>query len=331
MGYPEIRMRRLRKNEKIRRLVGQVSLSADDFLYPIFVKERLNKHVEIKNMPGVYHYPLQDLDYIMEKCEKLKIPGVLVFGIPKKKDMVGSEAYSERGIVQRAVRIIKETSKLAVFTDVCLCQYTSHGHCGVLDKRGVNNDRTLRLLRKIAVSHAEAGADFVAPSGMMDGQVAAIRGALDQAGFQDVGIMSYSAKFASVFYGPFREAVESTPKPPPNLPNLKGRETYQMDFHSIEDALHEMELDLKEGADILMVKPALPYLDILREARRRFLIPLAAYQVSGEYSSIKIAAQQGLIDEKRAFLETLTAIKRAGANFIITYAALMVVKWLNEG
>lgn len=330
MKFPEVRMRRLRKSGEIRRLVGRVSISADDFLYPIFIKERLNRRGKIKSMPGVYHHSLRDLGSIVEKCEKLKIPGVLVFGIPSKKDLIGSEAYSDRGIVQRAVKNIKETSKLAVFTDVCLCQYTSHGHCGVIDNKGVDNDKTLELLEKTAVSHARAGADFVAPSGMMDGQVAAIRGALDQGGFQDVGIMSYSAKFASVFYGPFREAVESAPKPVPKLPNLKGRETYQMDFRSLEQALREMELDLKEGADILMVKPALPYLDVISEARRRFNVPIAAYQVSGEYSSIKLASQHGLVDEKRAFLETLTAIKRAGASFIITYAALMAAEWLSE-
>ncbi len=330
MGFPKIRLRRLRKSVAVRRLVGRVSLSTDDLMYPIFVKEGRGKQSEVKNMPGVYHYALRDLGAVAKKCEAAGVPGVLVFGIPEKKDELGSEAYSENGIVQRAVKHIKENSNLAVFTDVCLCQYTSHGHCGVLTKHGVNNDRTLELLGKIAVSHARAGADFVSPSSMMDGQVRAIRDALDASGFEDVGIMSYSAKFASSFYGPFREAVESAPTRVRGLPYLSDRSTYQMDFRSLKQAIHEISLDIDEGADIVMVKPALPYLDVIREARRTFAAPLAAYQVSGEYSMIKLASERGIVDEKRAFMETLTSIKRAGANFIITYAALDVARWLDE-
>ncbi|MEM3723186.1 MAG: porphobilinogen synthase [Candidatus Hadarchaeales archaeon] len=330
MSFPEVRLRRLRMSEKIRKLVSRVSLSKQDFVYPIFVKEGLKNKKEIKSMPGQYHLSLDEVEKIALKCEALGISGVLVFGIPVRKDMAGSEAYSDRGIVQQAVRRIKEKSDLVVFTDVCLCGYTSHGHCGIIRKRGVDNDRTIELLGKIAVSHARAGADFVAPSAMMDGQVKAIREALDSEGFSDVGIMSYSAKFASSFYGPFREAAESAPKKVPGLPYINDRSTYQMDFRSLEQAMHEISLDLKEGADIVMVKPALPYLDIIAEARRRFDVPLAAYQVSGEYVALKLAGQRGIFDEKKAFIETLTSIKRAGADFIITYAALDVVKWLDE-
>jgi porphobilinogen synthase len=330
MGFPSARLRRLRKSKKVRELVSRVSLSKHDLVYPVFVKEGLVKKSEIHAMPGQFHYSLRELDKLVEKCEEAGIPGLLIFGIPKRKDALGSEAYSDEGIVQKAIKRAKEKSKLAVFTDVCLCQYTSHGHCGVLTKRGVDNDRTLELLAKTAVSHARAGADFVAPSSMMDGQVKVIRNALDAGGFGDVGVMSYSAKFASSFYGPFREAVESAPKRVRGLPYLSDRRTYQMDFRSIEQAMREILLDVEEGADIIMVKPALPYLDVIREARRRFDLPLAAYQVSGEYAMIRLACTRGLFDERRAFLETLTSIKRAGANFIITYAALDVARWLSE-
>lgn len=330
MGFPSARLRRLRKSEKIRELVSGVAISKHDFVYPVFVKEGLTRKSEIRGMPRQYHHSLRELGKLAEECETAGIPGVLIFGIPKRKNVLGSEAYNENGIVQRAVRQAKEKSELVVFTDVCLCQYTTHGHCGVLTKQGVDNDRTLGLLAKTAVSHARAGADFVAPSSMMDGQVKAIRDALDASGFEDVGIMSYSAKFASSFYGPFREAVESIPKRARGLPYLADRRTYQMDFRSSEQAMREISLDVKEGADIIMVKPALPYLDVIREARRRFDLPLAAYQVSGEYAMIKLACVRGLIDERRAFLETLTSIKRAGANFIMTYAALDAARWLNE-
>ncbi len=305
-------------------------LDARDFVYPIFVKEKLAGKSGIAGMPGQYHHSLEGIEKIVDECEAAGIPGILIFGVPGKKDEEGGQAYADDGVVQKAVGIVKKKSDLVVFTDVCLCQYTSHGHCGVLTGKGVDNDLTLELLAKTAVSQARAGADFVAPSAMMDGQVLAIREALDAEGFKDVGIMSYSAKFASSFYGPFRDAVESFPKKVKGLPHIKERSTYQMDFRSIRQAMREISLDVREGADIVMVKPALPYLDVIMAARRTFNIPLAAYQVSGEYSMIKLAAQKGLVDEKKAFLETLTAIKRAGADFIITYAALDAAKWLNE-
>ncbi len=330
MGFPRARLRRLRKSKKVRELMAWVTMSNNDLVYPIFVKEGLSKKSEIKSIPGQYHHTLGNLNKLVDECEAAEIPGVLVFGIPRGKDALGGEAYNDSGIVQRAVERIKASSDLVVFTDVCLCQYTSHGHCGVLGKRGIDNDRTLELLGKIAVSHASAGADFVAPSGMMDGQVKAIRGALDANGFEDVGILSYSAKFASSLYGPFRDAVESAPKPVKGLPHLTDRRTYQMDARSLRQAMREIALDVAEGADIVMIKPALPYLDVIREARRRFNVPLAAYQVSGEYVMVKLASARGLLDEKSAFLETLTSIKRAGANFIITYAALDVARWLDE-
>jgi porphobilinogen synthase len=314
----------------MRELVNEVSLSPRDFLYPVFVKEGIRDRNEIQGMPGQYHHPLSELSEVTQECESVGVPGVLIFGIPKKKDLVGREAYNRNGIVQKAIKRVKEESELLVFSDVCLCQYTTHGHCGVLTKDGVDNERTLKLLTKIAVSHASAGADFVAPSSMMDGQVKAIRGALDENGFDNVGIMSYSAKFASSFYSPFREAVESAPRRVRGLPHISDRNTYQMDFRSLRQAMREIWLDVEEGADIIMIKPALPYLDVIREARRRFDLPLAAYQVSGEYSMIKLAGQQGVIDERRAFLETLTAIKRAGVDFIITYAAIDIAKWLGE-
>ncbi|MEW5994591.1 MAG: porphobilinogen synthase, partial [Candidatus Zixiibacteriota bacterium] len=278
---PEARLRRLRKSNKVRKLVSSVSLSKDDFVYPVFVKEGQLEKTEIKSIPGHYRHSLSDIGEVVKSCERAGIPGLLVFGIPARKDAMGKEAYNDEAVVQKTVKKIKEISDIVVFTDVCLCQYTSHGHCGVLAERGVDNDRTLDLLSKTAVSHARAGADFVAPSAMMDGQVKAIRGALDAEGFTDTGIMSYSAKFASSFYGPFRDAVESAPKRVKGLPYITDRSTYQMDFRSLEQAMYEMSLDVKEGADIAMVKPALPYLDVIAEARRRFDVPLAAYQVSG--------------------------------------------------
>jgi porphobilinogen synthase len=232
--------------------------------------------------------------------------------------------------VQKAVKVVKEKSKLVVFTDVCLCQYTSHGHCGVLDERGINNEKTLRILEKIALSHAQAGVDFVAPSSMMDGQVKTIRNALDENGFEDVGIMSYSAKFASTFYSPFRDAAKSAPKKVKGLPYLPDRRAYQVDFRSRKQAMREISLDVQEGADIIMVKPALPYLDILHEAKQRFDVPIAAFHVSGEHAMVKLAAKHGVLNEKDAFLEIATSIKRAGADFIITYAALDIARWLNE-
>jgi porphobilinogen synthase len=328
MSFPQSRLRRLRKSENLRRLTAEVNLSADDLLYPIFVKEGLKKKKSIPSLPGQHYYALGDLCELVEKCEELKIPGLLVFGIPEKKDEIGSEAFHEEGVVQSAVREIKKSSGLAVFTDVCLCHYTLHGHCGVLGERGVDNDKTLELLSRVALSHARAGADFVAPSSMMDGQVAAIRRALDENGFKDVGIMSYSSKFSSSLYGPFRDAAHSAPKA--TLPHLSDRRTYQMDFRSKVQAMREIELDIEEGADIVMIKPALPYLDIISSARKKFNVPIAAYQVSGEYVMIKLLSESGAAKEKDVFFETLTSIKRSGADFIITYAALDVARWLRD-
>lgn len=324
-------MRRLRKSENVRRLVRDVHLSTDDLLYPVFVREGIEGKSEIESMPGQYHYSLQALDELINSCEESQVPGVLIFGVPEEKDEIGSEAFKEDGIVQRAVRKFRENSDLAVFTDVCLCYYTSHGHCGVLGEYGLDNDKTLDVLNQVVVSHAEAGADFVSPSGMMDGQVKSIRDALDDKGYEDVGIMSYSAKFASSFYGPFRDAAESAPEKVPDIPHLGNRETYQMSFKSGDQPVREVALDLEEGADIVMVKPALPYLDVLRRVDEKFDVPLAAYQVSGEYAIAKEGGDSDRLDEKDIFLESLAAMKRSGANFIITYAALDVARWLNEG
>lgn len=330
MGFPISRLRRLRKNEKIRELVSDVHLDKSDLVYPVFVKEDLINEGKIASIPGQSYSPLSGVGRIAEKCETLGVHGLLLFGIPREKDVLGRKAYSDGGIVQKAIRLVKKKSDLVVFTDVCLCQYTTHGHCGVLTKDGVNNDRTLKLLAKIALSHARAGADFVAPSAMMDGQVKAIRDALDEEGFDDTGIMSYS-KFASSFYGPFRDAVDSAPKRVKGLPYITDRSTYQMDFRSLSQAMREISLDIDEGADIVLIKPALPYLDVIKEARRRFNVPIAAYQVSGEYTMLKLAVERGLLDEKRSFLESLTSIKRSGASFIVTYAALDVARWLSAG
>ncbi|KXB04593.1 delta-aminolevulinic acid dehydratase [candidate division MSBL1 archaeon SCGC-AAA261O19] len=330
MSFPKARLRRLRKTANIRRLIKNVSLSKDDLLYPIFVKEGIKEKSEIKNMPGQWHHSLKTLNEVIDDCESAGIPGVIIFGIPENKDETGSEAFNDQGIVQTAVSRIKSESSLAVFTDVCLCQYTIHGHCGILDESGLNNDKTLEVLRKTSVSHARAGADFVSPSGMIDGQVKEIREALDNEGFGDVGIMSYSAKFASNFYGPFRDAVESSPKKVEGLPHLGDRSTYQMDFKTSEQPMREIKLDIEEGADIVMVKPALPYLDVIREARQTFDVPISAYQVSGEYTMIKRLSENDEDYEKRLFLESLNSIKRAGANFILTYGALDVSRWLSE-
>ncbi|KXB03059.1 delta-aminolevulinic acid dehydratase [candidate division MSBL1 archaeon SCGC-AAA261F19] len=330
MSFPKTRLRRLRKSANVRRLIKNISLSKDDLLYPIFVKEGIKEKSEIKSMPRQWHHSLETLNEVINDCESAGIPGVIVFGIPENKNDRGSEAFNDQGIVQTAVSRIKSESGLAVFTDVCLCQYTTHGHCGILDESGLNNDKTLEVLRKTSVSHARAGADFVSPSGMIDGQVKEIREALDDEGFGGVGIMSYSAKFASNFYGPFRDAVESSPKKVEGLPHLGDRSTYQMDFKTREQPMREIKLDVEEGADIVMVKPALPYLDVIREARQTFDVPISAYQVSGEYSMIKRLSENDEDYEKKLFLESLNSIKRAGANFIITYGALDVSRWLSE-
>lgn len=318
------RLRRLRKHESLRTLMRETRLSSFDFMYPIFVDQRLSVREEIPSMPGIYHHSMSELNKEIAEVASLKIPAVLLFGLPKHKDSSGSAAYAPDGIVQQAVRAIKKSApQLVIATDVCLCQYTDHGHCGVIRDDRVENDDTLELLSRIAVSHAEAGADIVGPSAMMDGQVQSIRLALDSRGFQETAIMAYSAKFASAFYGPFREAAESSP--------LWGdRRGYQMDPPNRREALREIEMDIREGADIVMVKPALSYLDVIRDARNRFRHPLAAYNVSGEYSMIKAAGQKGWLDDKRVAIETLTAIKRAGANIIITYFAKDAAKWLRE-
>lgn len=322
--FPLLRLRRLRSTESLRRLVRETTLDVNDLLYPLFVVPGRGVREEIASMPGIYHWSLDTLPEEIERVAQLGISGVLLFGLPKKKDARGSEAFSPSGIVQNAVRIVKRTAPdLVVATDVCLCQYTSHGHCGVVVDGHVDNDITLGLLARTALSHARAGADVVAPSDMMDGRVAAIRRLLDEKGFQRVLIMSYAAKFASSFYGPFREAVRSAPK-------FGDRKSYQLDPANVREALREVEQDINEGADIVMVKPALAYLDIIHRVREEFSYPLAAYNVSGEYAMIKAAAQRGWIDEKLAALEILTSIKRAGADIIITYFAKDAVTWLKE-
>ena len=310
------RSRRLRFNESIRDLVRETELSPKDFIYPIFVVEGENIKREISSLPDCYHYSVDMLEEIINEVKDAGVRGVLLFGIPNHKDSCGSEAYNDDGIVQRAIRKIKEIDKnMYVITDVCMCEYTDHGHCGILDGDYVDNDKTLEYLAKISVSHAKAGSDMIAPSDMMDGRVGFIREALDKAGFKNVPIMSYSAKYCSAFYGPFREAANSAPK-------FGDRKTYQMDPANRREALKEVEMDIEEGADIVMVKPALSYLDIIREVKDRTVVPVCAYSVSGEYAMIKAASKQNLIDEERVVMEMLTSIKRAGADIIITYYAI---------
>jgi len=318
------RPRRLRRLDNLRRLVRETRLSADDLVYPLFVVHGQGIREEIDSMPGTYHWSLDLLSAEAEEIAGLGIPGVILFGIPAVKDAVGSENFDEHGIVQEAIQTIKKAvPELVVITDVCMCQYTDHGHCGVVKDDRVLNDETLDILARVAVSHAAAGADVVAPSAMMDGQVAAIRSALDATGFTQVAILSYAAKYASAFYGPFREAAESAPQ-------FGDRQGYQMDPANAREALREVTLDIEEGADIVMVKPALAYLDIIRQVRETFDHPLAAFSVSGEYAMVKAAAQRGWIDERRVTLELLTAIKRAGADFILTYFAKDAARWLRE-
>ncbi|KYC52564.1 MAG: delta-aminolevulinic acid dehydratase [Candidatus Methanofastidiosum methylothiophilum] len=307
-------MRRLRKNEKIRALLKEHNVNKNDLIYPIFVHEK-NKIEEIPSMPGQYRYPLSEVRDISKEVEDSGIPGILIFGIPEKKDEFGTEAYKTEGIVQSAVKTIKNTTDLLVITDICLCQYTSHGHCGIVSEGKIKNDDTLKLLGKIALSHANAGADIVAPSDMMDGRIGAIRKELDENSFEDILIMSYAAKFLSSFYGPFRDAAHSAP-------TFGDRRTYQMNTANILEALREVELDIKEGADIVMVKPALSYLDVIFRVKEKFGLPTAAYNVSGEYSMIKAASKMGWIDEKKVMEEILLSIKRAGADIIISYFAL---------
>ena len=322
MGFPIHRPRRLRKNENIRRLVRETHISIDDLIYPLFIEEGTNIKKEIPSMPGIYRWSLDRINEELEEVAKLDIPAVLLFGIPAHKDAVGSDTWNEEGIIQKAIRHIKENfPQLYVITDVCFCEYTEHGHCGVLHDHDVDNDITLENTKKQVISHAQAGADMVAPSGMMDGVVKAIREALDGAGFTNIPIMAYSAKYASAYYGPFRDAAESAPA-------FGDRRTYQMDPANRREALKEVSLDIEEGADIVMVKPALAYLDIISDIKRNFNVPVAAYNVSGEYSMIKAAGKLGWIDENKVMMETLTSIKRAGADIIITYHAKEVAKLL---
>ncbi|WP_143316196.1 porphobilinogen synthase [Clostridium sp. HBUAS56017] len=318
------RGRRLRASESIRSLVRETELSVKDFILPIFVVEGENIKKEISSMPGCYHYSLDRLEEIIKEIKDAGVLGVLLFGIPNKKDACGSESFNDDGIVQKAVRKIKEIdSSIYVITDVCMCEYTDHGHCGILHGEYVDNDETLEYLGKISVSHAKAGADMISPSDMMDGRIGYIRDALDEAGFINVPIMSYSAKYCSAFYGPFREAADSAPK-------FGDRKTYQMDPANRLEAFREVEMDINEGADIIMIKPALSYLDIIREVRSSTDVPIAAYSVSGEYSMIKAAAQAGFIDEERVVMEMLTSIKRAGAKIIITYHAIYAANILSK-
>jgi porphobilinogen synthase len=320
--FPWVRLRRLRRTEALRALVRENRVDVSDLIYPMFIVEGKGIKEEITSMPGIFRYSSDQLPPEIEEIAGLKIPAVLLFGIPENKDEAGSSAYHPNGVIQQAIHIIKKSIPgLIVITDVCLCEYTSHGHCGVITNGEIDNDKTLPLLSETALSHVESGADIVAPSDMMDGRVKIIREELDGKGFQHIPILSYAVKYTSTFYGPFREAAESAPQ-------SGDRRAYQMDPPNVREALREVGQDIAEGADIVMVKPALAYLDVIRQVRNTFDHPLAAYNVSGEYSMIKAAAQRGWIDEKQAVLETLTAIKRAGADIILTYHAKEFAQWL---
>jgi porphobilinogen synthase len=322
--FPTTRLRRLRHTEAIRALVRETKVDVGDLIYPLFVVEGEGLKQEVASMPGICRYSPDLLPKETEGIAKLGIPAVILFGIPQKKDETASPAYDPKGVIQQAIRTIKKAvPELLVITDVCLCEYTSHGHCGVVVNGDVDNDKTLELLARTALSHAQAGADIVAPSDMMDGRVKAIRQALDENGLVDIPILSYAAKYASAFYWPFREAAESAPE-------FGDRRSYQMDPSTWREALREVEQDILEGADMVMVKPALPYLDIIRKVRDTFNHPLAAYSVSGEYAMVKAAAKQGWLDEQKIVLEMLTAIKRAGADIIITYYAREAARWLTS-
>ena len=315
MQFPEYRPRRLRRNENFRRLVRETHLSVDDLIYPLFVVPGRKVKNPISSMPGNFQMSVDNIVREASRIKELGIPGVILFGIPEKKDEMASQALIDNGVIQTAIREIKaKAPDILVITDVCICEYTSHGHCGIIENGEVANDTTLEVLSEMAVSHARAGADMVAPSAMMDGQVGALREWLDEAGFEMIPVMGYSAKFASCFYGPFREAAESAPA-------FGDRQSYQMDPANSDEAIREITLDVEEGADIIMVKPALPYLDVIRRAREEFDLPLAAYNVSGEFAMIKAAARLGWLDGEKAMMESLTAIKRAGADIIITYFA----------
>jgi porphobilinogen synthase len=335
-SYPISRPRRLRLTPRLRAMVRETWLQPDDFVYPLFVRHGSDIRHEIPSMPGQYQWSVDRLPAEITEIAQLGIPGVILFGLPDQKDPIGEENYDPQGVVQQAIRVIKQTNPdLIVITDVCMCEYTDHGHCGILNTGDplpnpalpegyVLNDLTLEILGKVAVSHAQAGADIVAPSGMIDGMVAAIRAALDGAGFESLPILSYAVKYASGFYGPFRDAAESPPK-------FGDRKSHQMDPANVREALHEAAIDVTEGADLLMVKPALPYLDVISRVHEAFPeMPLAAYNVSGEYAMLKAAVANGWLDERTVVLEALTAIKRAGADLILTYHAKEAARWLSE-
>jgi len=323
-GFPTTRLRRLRRTSALREMFRETTLSVSDFIYPLFIVEGDNIRNEISSMPGQFQLSIDQAVRECEELQRLGINSVILFGIPNEKDEAGSGAYAGDGIVQKTLRAVKaQFPDLVVITDVCLCEYTSHGHCGVIENSDVDNDRTLKLLVKEAVSHAECGSDIIAPSDMMDGRVGAIRQALDEKGYTQIPIMAYSAKYSSAFYGPFREAAESAPQ-------FGDRKSYQMDLGNSDEAMREIALDIQEGADMVMVKPALSYLDVIRRAKDNFGLPVAAYNVSGEYSMIKAAAERGWLDGEKVMLETLTSIKRAGADVIITYFAKDAAKLLNR-
>ncbi len=322
--FPRVRMRRMRRTENLRALVRETEINASDFIYPLFVVHGRSVREEISSMPGVYHLSPDQLGREVDELNGLGVKSIILFGLPAVKDELGSEDYDEQGIVQQAIRASKQANPdLVVMTDVCMCQYTTHGHCGIVRGGQIDNDETLKYLAMTAVSHAAAGADVVAPSAMMDGQVGAIRSALDAQGFPDTAILAYASKFASSFYGPFREAADSPPQ-------FGDRRQYQMDPANAREALREVELDIDEGADMVMVKPALAYLDLIRQVRDDFNYPVAAYNVSGEYSMVKAAGRNGWLDERKVTLEILTAIKRAGADLILTYHAKDAARWLAE-
>lgn len=323
--FPEVRMRRLRRTQNIRNMVQEVQLNMNDYIYPIFVIEGQDIKNEIPSMPGIYQFSLDHLLEEVQRAVDVGVIAIMLFGIPAKKDECGSEAYNDDGIIQQAVRLVRaHYPELVISTDVCMCEYTSHGHCGLIKGETVDNDSTLELLAKIAVSHAKAGADILAPSDMMDGRIGVIRDALDEAGYKDVIIMAHAVKYASSFYGPFRDAAESAP-------HFGDRKSYQMDPASgTRQALAEIALDVEEGADMVIVKPGLPYLDLVSEAYENTLVPVVAYNVSGEYAMVKAAAQNGWIDEKAIVMEMMLAFKRAGAKMVITYHAIDIGNWLKE-
>lgn len=323
--FPEVRMRRLRRTQNIRNMVQEVQLNMNDYIYPIFVIEGQDIKKEIPSMPGIYQFSLDHLLEEVQRAVDVGVIAIMLFGIPAKKDECGSEAYNDDGIIQQAVRLVRaHYPELVISTDVCMCEYTSHGHCGLIKGETVDNDSTLELLAKIAVSHAKAGADILAPSDMMDGRIGVIRDALDEAGYKDVIIMAHAVKYASSFYGPFRDAAESAP-------HFGDRKSYQMDPASgTRQALAEIALDVEEGADMVIVKPGLPYLDLVSAAYENTLVPVVAYNVSGEYAMVKAAAQNGWIDEKAIVMEMMLAFKRAGAKMVITYHAIDIGNWLKE-